>query len=416
MTTTKFNNRIEQRPLWVLILSLLLLIAGLATANADPGPYTGQIGLGDGHTCLLQSDGSVDCYGRSRNTGQYPGGSQSDDHPGPFKYIASGFFHNCGIYADDTAVCWGEDISGAVSSNPGGTWKQIAVGDEFTCGLRFTGMVECWGKNNVGQTNPDAGPFDSIELGGNHACGFHADGSMGCWGSNNFGQANDRAPGTYLDRSVGTSQICVLQADGSATCWGYDAANHPGPFIDVEAGYRSACALDASRNVTCWGYRVNTGSLPASVTGPFAEISSSLNHGCGILETDGSLKCWGNNTYGQADAKEDPFGTSPDSCDENNTAMNVIYGTPGNDKIKGTPGDDIIIGYGGNDRIEGLGGNDCLIGGPGNDQLYGDEGDDILWGGEVDNATVYATGDRDKLYGDDGNDELHGGGDKDRLD
>ncbi|MEZ4511875.1 MAG: calcium-binding protein [Chloroflexota bacterium] len=104
------------------------------------------------------------------------------------------------------------------------------------------------------------------------------------------------------------------------------------------------------------------------------------------------------------------------SCDLNAPNVNVIHGTPKNDKIKGTPGNDIIIGYGGNDRLEGMGGNDCLIGGPGDDQLYGDEGGDILWGGEVDNSTVYTSKDRDKLYGDDGDDELYGGGDKDRLD
>lgn len=308
MRTSKFNI-LAKRPAWVLILSLLLLATVLATANADPGSYTGQIGLGDGHTCLLQFDGSVDCYGRSRNTGQYPGGSQSDDHPGPFKYITSGSFHNCGIYADDTAVCWGEDSYGAVSGNPGGTWKQIAAGDAFTCGLRFTGMVECWGKNNVGQTNPDAGPFDSIELGGNHACGFRTDGSMGCWGYNGLGLPNDVAPGTYLDRSVGHLQVCVLQADGSASCWGYDTANHPGPFIDIEAGYRHTCALDTSGDATCWG----GSGLVSGSEGPFVQLFVGLFHDCGILETDGSLKCWGLNEYGEADAKENPFGLPTDA-------------------------------------------------------------------------------------------------------
>lgn len=102
------------------------------------------------------------------------------------------------------------------------------------------------------------------------------------------------------------------------------------------------------------------------------------------------------------------------SCDINDPNVNVIEGTPKNDKLKGTPGDDLILGYGGNDRIEGFGGNDCLVGGDGNDQLFGGDGNDIIWGGDIDNATTY-TRDNDKLYGGDGRDELYGGDRDDRL-
>lgn len=305
-----YLNRFEKRPLLAFALSTLLLLIGLSSVNADPGPYTGMIGLGDGHTCLLQADGSADCYGRNRN-----GAGQSDDNLGPFKAIASGSFHNCGIYFDDTAACWGEDGNGQISNNPGGTWQQIDGGDAFTCGLRFNGDVECWGKNNLGQAPAlVTGPFDFIELGSNHACALRGDGSMTCWGYAGNGQSYDMGrtdglpAGTYLDRSVGTSHNCWLLADGSAECAGYNfwgqAEPNPGPFVQVVAGFANSCGLDAGGDVTCWG---NASTLIPFVEGPFVQIFGNIGHSCGIL-TDGSLKCWGDNQYGQAEPDTDPFG------------------------------------------------------------------------------------------------------------
>lgn len=302
----KLTGILAKRSLWILIFSGLFLAIGLTTVSAGVGPYTGRIALGQDHTCILQYDQSVDCYGWNSR-------GQAEDHPGPLHDIVSGTFHNCGLLPDDTAVCWGDGRNGELNV-PGGAFKQIAAGDGYTCGLRPTGMVECWGKNHVGQAIPVTGPFDRIELGSHHGCGFLADGSMDCWGYDRDGRNVDVPAGNYLDQSVGTAHNCVLLADGSADCWGYNlwgqAEDRPGPFVQIEPGWGHTCALDANGDVECWGNQ--SGNVPTSITGPFVQIFAGGNHYCGIRANE-TLECWGYNSYGQGDTNEMPFGEQPDA-------------------------------------------------------------------------------------------------------
>lgn len=274
-----------------------------ASAFPAAGPYTGRLALGQDHTCALQSDGSVDCWGWNSR-------GQAEDHPGPFVQITAGTFHNCGLYADGTAECWGDNGNGQTDDQPG-TFLQVEAGDSFTCGLRPDRDVHCWGKNNLGQTVPDAGPFDRIETGGLYACGFRSDGSMECWGYDRDGRIAPLPAGPNLDGAVGVSHNCALLADGSATCWGYNlwgqADPQPGPFVQIEPGFANTCALDASGDVTCWG---NGGNLAESVPGPFEQIFGGSNHFCG-LRPEGSLECWGSNLYGQSVPRLNPFGDPP---------------------------------------------------------------------------------------------------------
>jgi Ca2+-binding RTX toxin-like protein len=56
----------------------------------------------------------------------------------------------------------------------------------------------------------------------------------------------------------------------------------------------------------------------------------------------------------------------------------VLYGGPGNDRLKGGNGTNILVGCDGNDELIGGNGNDLLIGGNGADRLIGGAGNDIL--------------------------------------
>ena len=64
----------------------------------------------------------------------------------------------------------------------------------------------------------------------------------------------------------------------------------------------------------------------------------------------------------------------------------TIDGGPGNDLIYGSPGDDRLIGGPDNDGITGMNGDDRLIGGPGNDNVDGKKGRDICQGERVRNC------------------------------
>jgi Ca2+-binding RTX toxin-like protein len=108
-------------------------------------------------------------------------------------------------------------------------------------------------------------------------------------------------------------------------------------------------------------------------------------------------------------------GAATTTIQNDDTGINPITGTPGNDALIGTNGSDLIRGLGGNDRLRGLGGDDKLQGGTGNDRLSGDDGKDTLSGDSGDDTLLGSNGD-DSLLGGSGNDSLVGGNGNDFLD
>ena len=99
-----------------------------------------------------------------------------------FTQIAAGWHHACGLQADGTVLCWGDnrlDILEMPGGNP--TLSRISAGRNFTCGLRIGGAIVCWGQNNYGQASPPDGSFYDIAAGRDHACAL-ADGALTCWG------------------------------------------------------------------------------------------------------------------------------------------------------------------------------------------------------------------------------------------
>ena len=89
-----------------------------------------KVATGNGHTCALLSDGSVDCWGRN-------------------------YSHQLGTNTTDTCQDWDgrnwpcsraplpvPGIAGAVA---------VAAGGNHTCALLSSGAVYCWGANAQGQ-------------------------------------------------------------------------------------------------------------------------------------------------------------------------------------------------------------------------------------------------------------------------
>jgi len=196
-------------------------------------------------------------------------------------------------------------IAASVNPTTFGQVSTIATGGWHTCALMPDSTVQCWGYNNGGQLgNGTTVSSDvpvtvsgltgavAVSAGSFHSCALLANGTVQCWGKNGFGQlGNGNNNNSYIPVTVsGLSGV-----------------------IAIAAGYDGTCAVIVGGNVECWGRNTNS-NLPTSVTSPLGDnlegaiaIAASAGplsdegisgHTC-ILVFDGTVDCWGDNTYGQ---------------------------------------------------------------------------------------------------------------------
>ena len=210
-------------------------LAGSATsASAQPTatpqraatpttPRTGrniflQVSSGAFHTCGVNADHQVVCWGRD--------GYQLHDPPaGSFSEVSSGWLHSCGVKTDGSIVCWGSGSSlSGLSNPPSGTFQQVStdgyIGDgSFACGVSTDGRVACWGWDKYEQVNSPAGTFQQVSVSAFHACGVKTNGRVVCWGFDDFGQSSPPA-GTFQQVSAERSHTCGVKTNGAVICWG----------------------------------------------------------------------------------------------------------------------------------------------------------------------------------------------------
>ena len=120
-------------------------------------------------------------------------GLEDDIEPPPpsgnYIFLVIGELHTCGLQSDGAVVCWGNDDYGQVSDTPEGVFKFIAAGAHHTCATRYDDTITCWGRNDYTQSSAPSGRFSVIVVGTYHNCGIRTDGTMACWGRNDYGQA-----------------------------------------------------------------------------------------------------------------------------------------------------------------------------------------------------------------------------------
>jgi alpha-tubulin suppressor-like RCC1 family protein len=278
------------------------------------------------HACGLKSDGSAWCWGMDSSdslgnsgfaSGLYDRPSRVVDTGAPWRQISAGTEHTCGIQSNGTLWCWGGDLDGQLGNGAATglkadpvqvgvatDWASVTTGGLFTCAINTSGRAYCWGDDAYGQLAngaassadqispylvPDVGPWVKISGGSEHACGIKSDGSLWCWG-------HSTARELGIDSSSNlTAPVKISRPDG---------------WIDVSAGSFFTCALNRDGKTYCWG-EVNNARLgnpaivadnymPTQVIGSEGSVAVTAggNHAC-IMKADGNVLCWGNDTYGQ---------------------------------------------------------------------------------------------------------------------
>ncbi len=280
---------------------------GAAGAGGSAGAGGGAGAIG-GFDAGAGRDGGSDAGGGSAGTGGSGGGSTRDAG-------------NAGSNGD-AATC------------PAGHCPLVArlvAGATETCALLRDGTMKCWGYGGPGQLGygnganigddklpSSVGPVSvsttpgvtvtQIAAGNYHTCALLSDGTVKCWGNpydGQLGYGNTNFIGdNELPSSVGPVSVTTI----------------PGvTAVQIAAAANRTCALLSDSSVKCWGNNfygqlglgnfVNIGDneLPSSV-GPISltttagvtatQVAVGNDQVCALL-SDHSVKCWGYGFYGE---------------------------------------------------------------------------------------------------------------------
>ncbi len=164
----------------------------------DAGAYSSRRDWG--YSCGLRPDRSVECWGDTREGGEWTWGIGVVDtairvhHPeGEFTEVGVGKQEACGLRPTGLVECWGpdwmnsEDWSPAhdIRSDKGEGYAALSVGGEYSCALlRDSGAVDCWSTDRS-ETYQLTGPYTAISAGYGHQCGVLATGDIHCWEGKN---------------------------------------------------------------------------------------------------------------------------------------------------------------------------------------------------------------------------------------
>jgi alpha-tubulin suppressor-like RCC1 family protein len=335
-----------------------------------------SIDLGGSGCALKTSDGTVQCWGPGSDGQLGNGGTNLSPSPVTVTgitgatSISAGDAHACAVVGG-AAKCWGDNAYGqlgvgdttdrstpvTVSGLSSGV-ASISAGGRHTCAVTTSNIIKCWGNNTNGQlgdgtTTQRTTPVQvaiityatSVAAGSQHTCAVQSGGtsSIRCWGlgtSGQLGQGQTQSSvwpinvnhtalgGTAFIISAGSNHTCAtVGLSGAIKCWGLGTSGQLGVgnttsytlpqqvsgFTSssgvIAAGGNHTCAQAGSNTVKCWGNNaygqigdgtVTNRTLPTAVPNfnTVQHLGAGLNHTCAKV-TGSGIKCWGINTSGE---------------------------------------------------------------------------------------------------------------------
>ena len=188
----------------------------------------------------------------------------------------------------------------------------------------------------IPKARPDSAPAEEpapvVGMGGDHTCAAWEE-VLKCWGLNTYGQlgigSTDQkfAPAevagidakSIVQITGGEGHTCALLSNNDLYCWGVDVVEPTQTPVKLEglsvssmdSGDHHICAITTDPSLVCWGHNsmgqlgqirteVEASMKPLVVDLPAAPLDVSVDelHSCAVL-VDGSVWCWGSNSFGQ---------------------------------------------------------------------------------------------------------------------
>lgn len=267
--------------------------------------------------------------------------------PAVWRHVSAGGNGTCAVREDMTARCWG-----TVPSPPEGH-RFVVVGTNGTdgCGLDADeGWLRCWGESAWVAGAPDLGALRvrlrDVQCTFGGCCILVEGEGARCVGSSSVTAGVSRPGSTAMD--VGDREVCVWTADGNVACsfpetplppvparggWAWIATFReyacgvvrdtgavvcaPGDmawlddaeYVAIDGNFGSAlCGIRRDGTLRCEREPRTVGPIPiadeAPPSGAFVQLSVGNDHACAI-RSDGALRCWGSNVYGQIPLADD---------------------------------------------------------------------------------------------------------------
>jgi hypothetical protein len=261
-----------------------------------------KVSAGDRHTCGLDIDGTITCWGRNDD-------GQASAPDGLWADVETGRTHSCALDEEGMPTCWGYPLEGVLDV-PQRPFEALDLGWSTGCGLDADGVVTCWGQGIA--SPPDDVPLRKVTVGFQHLCGLTLDDEARCWARGGGAVDADLVPppGRWKDLDAGNGFSCGVDLSGVLSCWGQDEdgrvseAPEGGLWESVVAGHTHACALDTENRLACWGALPSPEEDWREITetrGDWTGVSAGKGfHACGAW-ANGKVLCWGSNDNGQID-------------------------------------------------------------------------------------------------------------------
>ena len=316
------------------------------------GGETHAIAAGIAHTCAITPEGGIRCWGNN-DFGQLGDGTNvSSNVPvnvvgiNSGTTIVAGGNHTC-ILSGTDVWCWGQNSKGQLGDGTRTDRKvpvkvlsgavDITAGLDYTCAVMSYGQVMCWGNNDQGQladgteidrvTPTLAGLISGIsnmDAGQDKSCGLTNAGLLRCMNGASIQDlgglpTTGGSSETSLDVAVNRfgSLVMALIEDGIPVAFQagqFQEINNVNHAIDVDSGLGYVCTLIADGSVKCWGSNsygqlgrnsIISSQEPQAVLNVSSawQIAVGKNHACVLITSNNpgkdDIQCWGLNTDGQ---------------------------------------------------------------------------------------------------------------------